>query len=134
MKLDSMLKIRMLFHNLDEAARAAYIQYLFDHNLILRKNGHCFKGLELPRYFTDAARLIKEGLPNEALEAWKFIARSEKRPHILWDRGYADSMPFILSPGALDMALGTLVERSENEQHSRWQLEAAELYDSLKGN
>ena len=123
-----------LFNDLDEAARAAYIQYLFAHNIILRKNGHCFKGLELPNNFGDAVQLIKTQLPAAALDAWLHLARNEKRPHILWDRRYDSSVPLMLSLGALDMVLKVLGEKSEDEQHSRWQLEASELYDSLKGN
>ena len=134
MNTESIIKIRDLFIQLDKTARAEYIRFLFEHNYLLRKYSHHFKGLELPDNFWAAVQLIKERLPDEALEAWKYLARNETRPHILWDSAHDISVRFILSPGALEMALRRLVEQSGDEQHSRWQLEAGELYDSLKGN
>lgn len=135
MNVDAVIKIRDLFIQLDRTARAEYIRFLFEHNMILRANKHRFKGLELPDNFWDTVQLLKERLPPEAYESWKFAARNEKRPHVLWDLGFdVLGTPIILSPGALAKALERLVERDGNERHSRWQLEAGELYDSLKGN
>ena len=135
MNVDAIIKIRELFAKLDRAAQAAYIQYMFDNNPTLRANKHRFDGVKLPDNFWDAVQLFKERLPDQALEAWKYLARNEKRPYVFWNTGYdAIGTPFIQSLAALEKVLSRLVEQDGSEQYSRWQLEAGELYDSLKGN
>lgn len=135
MNVDAIIKIRELFAKLDSTTRAAYIRFLFQHNPTLRVNKHRFEGFELPDNFWDTVQLFKERLPDQALEAWKYLARNEKRPYVHWERGYdAVGTPFIQSLETLEKVLRHLVEQDGNEQHSRWQLEAGELYDSLKGN